>query len=320
MSFEAVVKWAKDGSLWALALAIVVVLLWTFVGIGHMGVEWSKNAWLMQGGEGLLMNYAAIAGESLLKVAVVWAFLYFGLLRRTAPERGLSYFVIMLIIPIAAQVALMHMTMAGIGKRQAETHTAASEISAAMADALADGEVDRGVVQTGDAGKLEVIYKALGADLAANQRGFRTEIDVLAVPYAMEPRYLAEPGGLARARAKIMRARELVAKYRALHNSRTDRARRWIETSSIKEKRKTAALAELDTYLAGQEARIDKALDRYAAACTELEGMVGVLERSKGHWRATPDGIGFARRSDLEAYRAHATKAREIEGSFESDT
>lgn len=269
----------------ALAIAIVAVAFWSLC----FAVQ--QDVGDVRGGAALdrqmLRGLGVAAGAALGGAVVAWLVLYFALVRGIAPRRGLVHLAI-----LAATALVIATPVVGF-----KVLAAAHRTQSAAFEEVRLSSIER----------LEAYEIAL----------FNERNEIVADGF-FGPNELAEPGGLTRARRKVVQLRTLYERLKA-DTARLDaETRRTIEALPTNERTKRAALADYELGLAEGRAEAETDRELTMAAFDELDGQLDVLSRQPRAWEVQYGQLAFRRAADLAAFNAHAARFAEISRTLDT--
>lgn len=266
-------------TLMAFAAAIVLVLAWTIAfAIQHrIGGEIMSASLGVHMTRALGVGLAASVGGALL----IWAVLFFAIVRPIAPKRGVVHLAVLVAI-----AALVSVPIAAV-----KVLAAATNAEAAAIDRL------NGVAQQRIAAHLDTV------------RAQRQEI--LSGGF-MEPHAVAEAGGIARARRKLDAMRTLIRQSQAQVVVLRDKSRAEIAALPLSEGRRQAALGAFDQAYeqAVKDGQVE--IDLADQVFAEMEGQLDVLSRTPRGWQPQYGMIGFSRQKDLDDFNNHGQRAQQL--------
>jgi hypothetical protein len=265
-----------------------------------------------------------VLGSSLAIGAVIWAVVYLLVVRRTHPRRGPAYFLVLFLVPLALEGLILAGVRHGGSDRDsdAEMRVAARELSQTMrllatTPDPAKLQIDVRPKAHGMVGEFEGGFKQLIADMLADSRAYRAEIDALDLRNPLKPQALVRPGAIAANRAKIAQARKIVAKYSDRMHARLDQFHTKVEAMKAPEDIKRGFL---DGYAKGMRDNGDKIVRVWRLedeTFAEIDLTLADLAHPVAPWRADAKGFVFNSPVDLQRWQGHvATLRRERDESL----
>jgi hypothetical protein len=134
----------------------------------------------------------------------------------------------------------------------------------------------------------------------------------------MEPYALSEPGGVARARRKIVALRALIRQADADTAGLGAQARAEIDTLPVSAARRRMMKQEFDRGFESARKEGAEEVELAGLLFDEMEAQLDILSRAPGTWGQQGEGIGFARQRDLNDFNARALRIQEIVGVIEA--
>jgi hypothetical protein len=307
----------KGSKVWPLFASIAVALAWCFFNAPSFVKSIAPAVRLIHS-DNAPEAYGEITGHllvtSLFMAFVIWAVMYFALIRRSAPQRGSAYFLILWGVIVAADIGLVVLVDRAALRAdavRAQNATALSEMRATVrqaAETTGPVVIDTTPKAQGEAGLVEGLTKRFVAVLVADRVAYRTDLKSLGYPTFLAPENLSATGGLRVAGARLKEMRADIARYKALSRSRVADLRTEIAHSSLSEQDKKSMLAGFDHSYADSSAKRDRIWDMEDAIAAEFQQLVGSLGHAKGAWFAAGRMMRFTSQADLSAYRAHMNK------------
>ena len=308
------------GSLWALALAVAVVAGWALFSVQGQLAGWVANAASLSRGEALALNYRSIAIGALIQGGVIWTVLYFAVVRRRAPGRGLSDLAVLLVASVLVQAAVMHFAVARADAAPADATMAQAELARAAGAAEARQATDPPLEVAGAAGDRRVLREAfntMATQIRADRRRYSHEMMTYNFSWHLSPMALASYAGIERARLRLTKARTSIATYRAALTERIARARAGVAAGELDAR--PAALTGFDRATGQLEADVEKALAVQEALLGEYDAMVR-MTADRGRFTYAGGKLTFRSAADQAAYRAHRERAQVLESQLDPKT
>ena len=308
------VKRAK-GAPWALALAIVVTVLWTLASLKSlmMGI---RDDLIRLGPSGGVMSPSIagyVIGGDLVRAGLVWIALYFLVLRRKAPGRGLAYFLILWAVAVGIDVTLIVVGKSAADRayveQTAENNTAVAQIGDSMRTLLGPtlpaGRMDTKPKAKREAGQVEGITKQLIAELIEDERDCQAKLKALQYPDFLTPVRLASAGGLRDARERLAQAKEVIGRCRAANDDRMTNFPGEVAKSDLDADDRRRYL---EGYARGQtvsEPDRIRSWDIDDRVLAELGAQVTLLSHPRGRWEARGQKVLFENRADMNEFNTH---------------
>ena len=307
----------EENSIWldlgGLMVAIIVVAIWAFGELPDIIKTYAPD--LRSG------DYAgvagAITGHALVSGFVVFIVAYVALFRRSAPGRVWAYALIILAMPAIVQGGLLAFAKTIADRNNAQTREAFAEMRQLIALGSSPGTSSATVenfrvAATGESGAMVVIVKDEIFKLLRMRSGYKSEIQALDLHTAISPDSLAADGGAAAAHAKIVQLHAIIKKYRAEASDIQTEARTALTNLKADATFKQQALAGFDKSIGPGHALTMKIYDYEDATADEIDAMVIDLAHPEKPWRVRGKQIVFSSTRDLDSFRAHQQKIRQI--------
>jgi hypothetical protein len=287
-----------------LVIALVIVAFASILMVGAFAGELRKHPAI---GYGEVVGLAAVTG------AIAWAAVFFGYVRRAAPERGRPYALILIASTVVFQLAAAGLVSEGQREadakkaQTAQLQLAADDVESSM-DALAHPRSGAPRISvtpraTGEAGEAERLLQTLFAEMQSDQADYQREILASGIQYSIKPSRLAKDRSLKTARASVARARVIVKTYAARVDARRAEFRHGIETSKISPAHKQNIIAGMDQSAAQGDRNSVWPIE--AAMLDEIAATLNDLQHCRGKWTTHGEQILFTDTSDLARWRGH---------------
>jgi hypothetical protein len=292
-------KRAKDTvGHWALTVALAVELVLCLYNVG------SRLPGIAH--EDLASSLGYLAGYSLIPVAVIWAVTYFGFARRSAPERGVPYLLILLFFAVAVQGAALVLLRGAAADQNAQVRTAANDLEGAISSLKTSPgvKVNTRAKATGEAGELERLLKTYIANIQSDRDAYLAELRAAGVLDALKPEHLARDRTLRATCASLAAGKAIVKKYRERYHARKLELRQAIERSEMTPADRRAMLASLDRAEAHGDPG-DQVWDVEDAYLDEMDATAADLQHARGRWAVQNHRLMFSNPADLQAYNQH---------------
>lgn len=167
----------------------------------------------------------------------------------------------------------------------------------------------RFLTHTSEQAEMDRLMDQAQHQIAADIKGFQTDLKALGYPNFLQPYSFGAPRGLDRSLAKIKQARAIVAEYSGHRAKLLGDIRMRIKALNISEVNKIEALTKLDAQFKRSEedrARIWQLQDKVMG---EYQAMLEDVAKARGHWSFDGYNVNFARPQDQEIFDAHLKKA-----------
>lgn len=301
-----------------LVIACVILGLWTlFAAAGVVNHPNTSGLGGQYSGIDPFADTSYLAGQlaaaALIPIVVVWAALFFLVVRRTAPERGPAHFAIMALVGLIVGFSPFALHKSGPADDPVQIGIANREISAAML-ALLDPEgktkVDPTIKSTGEAGELERVAKGMIVALQADHDQYLKELEALGFPKFLTGRRLAADPSLKKTRAALEEAAILVAKYRSLNMRRVEEFKAAVRASSLSAAHKAQVISSFESSLASAGPDGARAWDLDAQCVAEYQAAITDLGKARGRWRPSGDRVLFYNNNDLAIFNQHIENIR----------
>lgn len=307
-------------SLLGLGLAALVVAGWAWFNLqGHVA-GWVANTQSLPRLDALMRNYGDIAVSALIQAGVVWAVLYFGLVRRKAPGRGFSDLAVLLATSVVLQAGVMHFAVARADAAPASADMAQSELTRAMA-AAEDVEAHQagpGVDgASGDRAALRQVMGPMAMGLREERRRYLFEMRNYNFNWHVSSMALASIPGVERAKDRLGKARVSLAAYRAKVDQRIAQGHAAAAASDFKDK--AAGAAAFDKAAGQLKADIGRTQSVQEELLGEYDALVK-LAANRSSFTYAGGKLTFRSAADQEAYRTHREKSQELESRFDPET
>lgn len=249
-------------------------------------------------------NLGYIIGNTVAVSAMVWVALYFCFVQKTGRKVGLIYWGILFATGIASG-----MSVSGYETMQAKS--ALRGISRGYSAYVKGESVDAGVHAQGDVGQVEGWIKNFFALELKDHQAYVSELDGAGVANLLLPANLKTDKGLGRAKAAVVRGREIVQKYHALYDRRLADAYIAIDKSNMNPSMKTQTKTGMDEGMAKSKPMADRIWALEAGAVEEMGAVVDLLAAYEGSWKIT-DKVVFENPDVVAAYNGHLAKLQEM--------
>ncbi|HKD23330.1 MAG TPA: hypothetical protein VKB71_15045 [Rhizomicrobium sp.] len=307
----------EENSIWldlgGLMVAGIVVAVLAFRGLPDIVKTYAAD---LRGGD-----YAGVAGyiigQALVSGFFVFIVAYVVLFRRSARGRAWTYALILLAVPAVIQGGVLAFAKSIAQQHDVQMREAYAEmrqLTLLGSSPATSGETVQNfrVAATGDAGAMVGIVKDEILKFVRMRSAYKSEITALDLHSTMSPDSLGTDGGVAAAHAKIAQLHAIIKKYRAEAGAIQADARAALANLRMDATQKEQTLAGFDTSSGRAHANAMKVYDYEDAVATELDAMIGDLEHSEKPWRVRDKQIIFSSTRDLDSFRAHQQKVRQI--------
>ncbi len=242
------------------------------------------------------------AGASLAGASLAWAILWFGFVKRTGHKVAAPYYVILLGVGLVVGVVT---GAAGRANSEAQVRAANASVRATMlAVTRGDTKVDTTPQAKGAAGEAEWLVKTYLADCAKDAAAYRAEIAALDPAGLFKAERLARDPGLKDTKARLLKARLIVRRYRALYGQRLTEAQGRIETTTMSDAMKAQARQQFRQGVANAQGFTQAYWDAEEDIVSQSQGAVDVLAASRSRWGVDGQRVMFARPADMAAFNA----------------
>ncbi len=316
-------KKKKKPGYWPLVLGVVIVLVWAVAGFTNMLREVAPHIHAAEqsgvgaaGEKGFVEGY--VGGGALMVAAFVWAVIYFTMVKRRAPERGLPYFLILAVVSLAANFGLLQWVKSAARENdQQQGKVAVQELKSALKAVAADrtATIDTHVRATGDAGEAERIVKEMLVGIQQDSVRYQQELTKLGFPGLMAPRSLAH-SDLTDVRTRIASARTLLSTYRDQVMDRVAATRAAAQKSNMSPGSKQGFIEGVDRSIDTAKARFDSVVADEMATFDELDAMAELLARHRGAWVVRGDRMLFTDTVVMKQYNTHVQRVAALEASL----
>jgi hypothetical protein len=252
-----------------------------------------------------------VAGGAVLLGALAWAVVYFGFVRRGAPQRAVSYALILVLSPVALQLAIAGLILTGhrVAEAQraekAQQRVAVDEVESSLSALARSGAPPINVKPraTGDAGETERLVKTLMAQIQSDQEDCRRELKASGFMDVLKPQHLAKDKSLRASLASVARARTIVKACETRIGGRGTDFRHAIETSALSPLLKQQMLASYDRgsteYGHGEVWALELEI------VDEVGRTLKDLQHARGGWSVRGAKLMFTNTDDLTRWRTH---------------
>jgi hypothetical protein len=176
----------------------------------------------------------------------------------------------------------------------------------------AGARVDTRVQATGEAGEIEGAVKQLAATVAAERDSYHAEITALGFPGFLAPQQLATEN-LGEVHAKLVRAKAVEEKYRALSDGLNVQFEGWVNKTSLSPDHKAQLVANFNQGWASGAPVRDQVWNDEASLIGQYDGLVVMLSRDRGAWRLQGGHkLAFTSPSVLSAYNSYIMNIRTL--------
>jgi hypothetical protein len=175
-----------------------------------------------------------------------------------------------------------------------------------------------GVRHQGQMAKVVQIARNEHEESAAHGRAFDADFMALGLQNLLRPDAMASPGGVTAARAKLVAAHALVAKYHAQYVDARAALRDRFVHADLTEAERRELLAEFDRSSRETASTIDGYWALQEKTVGDLDARVGILARAKGYWRPVNGAFAFNRPADLAAFRDNSAALQQDKIDIES--
>lgn len=291
---------------WALAGALSAVLVLCLADIRG----WAR----VLAHDDLASSLGDLTGATLIPIVLIWAVAYFVFVRRSAPERGVPYLLILLAFGLLVHGAALVLLRNAAAEQNVQVRTARREIEAGLS-VLAHPKSGAPRIDTrpkagGDAGEAEHLVKVYMASLQDDQAAYKAEMTATGFAQSLKPEHIAGDRGLRATRANLAKAAAVVAKFQALEQQRRVDFRRSVTASALSPAAKQSMLAGFDRAVGERDP--DEIWKLEAASLSEADAAVVVLQKAPGRWAVRGNKLVFADPVVLAAYNQHVTALHEL--------
>lgn len=259
-----------------------------------------------------LRTVGMVVGLGLAAAVVVWAVLYVALVRRARPSWGLPLLAALVVAGIGASAVAGYVAGSTLD-RQRQERIAAIQIREAL-DLFLTASPD-GVIKTngpkarGAPGEVQQRVQANMREVLTLTRKHKAELTALGIDDVGVRAPTRED--LAAWASKSAKAEALIKVHHAAVKSRLLAVRKAMQTElSPWVTRKYLAGYEIE--LGVRQGMMDRRLTADEQYWDAMERQMLLLRDSWGRWRASRYGIGFQRRSDLDAFDTLAYETRSL--------
>jgi len=258
--------------------------------------------------------FGSALGHALIIAVVIWAPLYFLVMRRRAPENRPPSFAMFFIAALLAEGAMIFLTANAAHSADAQSQIAVSEAQKAEAKVLhpGTGNVDMHIESTGEAGEMERLGKLLAARTLATEQQYQSTISTLQYPAFMKPDQLVIGSNLIDAKDKLENARAAVQTLRDGIKQNIILLRQDAQASKMSSAAKTGFLRGVDESFSKGQANMAKILECEDGIITEYENIADLLIRSQGRWNVSTSRIMFNDAVDLQEYQARVQRIQTL--------
>jgi hypothetical protein len=291
----------------ALIVGLVIEIVWSLYSLGQE----------IQGfaAQDLAASLGQIVGHSLFITPLVWVVVYLGFARRSAPERGVPYALILFIVPVLLQSGLALALRSAAVRQQGQIRIVAEDLEQSLNALSHSGSgappAAVRVKPTGEAGEIDRLILTYMTGLKEDQAAYQSEITATGCRGSLDPEHLARDPRLHATRANLAKAREVVKKYRARTDWRLAEFRKAVSSSAgLTADAKQGILGGFDR--AAREQNPDAIWDLEDAALVEMDAAAADLQHPRGRWIVRGHKLLFSSPDDLVNYQVHAAKLSTI--------
>ena len=247
-------------------------------------------------------------------IAIAFAVLYVLFLRGWGMERPLVFLFVIFFIAADVDAGIVYATLSAGHERSFQYGQAVADVRAVIEHYTASTESDDTAREraANDSRIIAGISTNEAAQLNRVREAYQMEISMTLLDGTLKPRSLSSVGGTKKALARIAEARTLVKKYRDQEQKVYADTRSMVQRAQIDESVKPRMLAAFNRSLQDREALSAKVWGYEDALLAEADQMVRDLGNADSGWRADQDTFVFTSHHDLNTYRAHVQKIREL--------
>lgn len=274
-------KAARSTRVW-LVLAVLLTALWAFATsfqpLSDGGAQGGPERVAFAVGTAI----GGLLGAVLICAGVVWLILYFGFTRRLARQRGPAHFGALALTALLAAAPMTAVKVAG-------------------------------VFASGTPPEVSRVMEDHEQRLAEKINYIEADREVLLMHGPFAPHSLGAPGGVANARATVVKMREILTRMDATTVQEAARTRAALAALDLSASRRERLLKAYDASLAADLARNREAAALSGELLTALDAQLAVLARTPRGWALENGAVAFHNPTDMRDYNAAVERAQQIE-------
>ncbi len=244
-----------------------------------------------------------VLGYNMPITVIIWAALYFSLLRKSGWKVGLLF-----LLTIFATAVLANYAIIAYEKGQIRRMTAG--IQNDYDNARTGKPIVRAAPAPGELAPLQALMNELLVESAANRKSYLAEITGSGVLDLLNPDVMATHP--IDAKLRVSRAKAAIAKYRNLSAALSADSRQKLANSSLNDSLRAQALQGFDESAPKTRVRVDRVWNDESGILDEIEAISQLLEGSPREWTVRNRKLVFRNAAILAAYNAHVLNIQRI--------
>jgi hypothetical protein len=248
-------------------------------------------------------GFAYHLGYNSFCASVLWAVLYFGFLRRSGWGVGVVLFLTLLATGLAANYATPGPNK---GQLQAFTHSLQRDYD----NMRAGRTVQSAAPAAGPLGPLQAVMNQEMVDTAANHKNYLAEIADSGVLDLLKPDVMIRRP--ANAKARIAKARAIIAKYRDISAAQVVTVRAAIANGALADDLKAQTLKGFDEAAPRGKMMVAQIWDDESRLVDEIDAIDTLLARTRGTWFVRQHKFVFSDLRTLNAYNDHIVELQRL--------